>query len=500
MNLRKYDAQPSQALILPRAASSRARGSLSIWLGLLLISCLEFGCGGGVARDPYATLANNRASPSAQLDAMSRLDTPTPTPRYLSELVRIVLSPQYLESTRKAAFTRLLRHDPDRLDEALSTSLSRIQPADYRSWMITRLGELDRKQLTKAIIRSWAMPGSYWNRDQPRAEPEALARMYGGQDKVPVALLDTLLSSSPSIERNLRARCWELMVSTGQTELLIDLVNDDELTGSDSLLLDMRASINELGVVPKNKEEILWIRELQTPAYEGYWKRMSEAFALLDESRRARLSTRELAVAVAAAQHRPELLELDDQALYELLEQEIGQHGTRYTADFSGWKIDITERLNDIRGKLTWGDLVAMLLAREALRDGPFRAHLFDQADRDMIDTTTEFGGVIRLDSKGRFELVEYPARSRISDEKFLAPQALFDDGYTALFHFHNHAQKYDNRRHAGPHMGDLQYAEETGANCLVFTFVKPNLLNVDFYRSDAVVVDLGTIQRPEQG
>ncbi|MAJ46173.1 MAG: hypothetical protein CMJ57_02460 [Planctomycetaceae bacterium] len=469
-------------------------------LSFLMISCLASGCGGGAARDPYATLANNRASPTAQLDAMNRLDTPTPAPRYLSELTRIVLSPKYLESTRKAAFSRLLRHDPDQLDEALSTSLSRIEPADYRAWIITRLGELDRKQLTKAIIRSWAMPTAYWNRDQRRAEPEALALMYGGQDKVPVALLDTLLNASPTIERNLRARCWELMVTTGQTDLLIELINDDELTGSDPLLLDMRRSVNELGVVPKNKEEILWIRELQTPAYERYWKQMSEAFALLEESRRSQLSTRELAVAVAAAQHRPELLELDDQALYDLLKREIGQHGTRYNADFSGWKIDITERLSDVRDKVTWGDLLAMLLAREALRDTPFQTHLFDQADRDMIDTTTEFGGVIRLDAQGRFELVEHPARSRISDEKFLAPQSLFDDGYTALFHFHNHAQKYDNRRHAGPHMGDLQYAEETGANCLVFTFVKPDLLNVDFYRSDAVVVDLGTIQRPNQG
>ena len=48
--------------------------------------------------------------------------------------------------------------------------------------------------------------------------------------------------------------------------------------------------------------------------------------------------------------------------------------------------------------------------------------------------------------------------------------------------------------------MGDLEYADETGANCLVFTYVKPDLLNVDFYRSDAVVVDLGTVQRPNQG
>ena len=473
----------------------RSWGVLAAFLVLL-----GSGCGAGAPRDPYATLGNTRASPSSQIDAFSRLDSPSPSPRYLNELQRITLSPNYLESVRKAAFNRLANYDPTKLDEALATSLSRLQPADFRSWIIKRVGELDRRALTKAVIRSWAMPTSYWERDQERPEPVALARMYGGDEKVTVVLLDTLLKSSPIVERNLRARCWELIVDLGKTELLVQLVNDPQLTGNDPLLLDMRSSINELGVLPRNKEEILWIRELKKEAYADYWQQMADSLVLLDEDRRRTLATRELAVVVAAATHRPELLKLDTDALYDLLAAQIKTSGTRYSADFSGWKIKISERLTDVRDKVTWGDLAAMVLAREALGDPEFQAHLFDQADRDMIDTTTEYGGVIRLDSQGLFELVEHLPRSRVSDEKFLAPQSLFDEGYTALFHFHNHAQNYSNRRHAGPHMGDLQYAEETGANCLVFTYVKPDLMNVDFYRADNVVVDLGTVQRPNQG
>ena len=468
-------------------------------LGLLLVLCGS-GCGPGAPRDPYATLNNQRASPGAQMDALARLDSPNPTPRYLDELARLTLSPNYLESVRKSAFNRLANYDLTKLDETLSTSLSRLQPAEFRSWVITRLGELDRKALTKAIIRSWAMPKPYWERDLPRPEPITLAAMYGGDDKVTLVLLDTLLKSSPVIERNLRARCWELMVDLGETELLVKLVNDDQLVGDDQLLLDMRSSINELGVLPRNKEEILWIRELKDETYTAYWQQMAESLARLDESRRRTLATRELAVVVAAAAHRPDLLSMDTPALYELLGAQIKTSGTRYSADFSGWNIKISERLSDVRDKVTWGDLAAMVLAREALQDPEFLDHLFDQADRDMIDSTTEYGGVIRLDSQGRFELVEHLPRSRVSDEKYLAPQSLFDDGYTALFHFHNHAQNYSNRQHAGPHMGDLEYADETGANCLVFTYVKPDLMNVDFYRSDAVVVDLGTVQRPNQG
>lgn len=85
-----------------------------------------------------------------------------------------------------------------------------------------------------------------------------------------------------------------------------------------------------------------------------------------------------------------------------------------------------------------------------------------------------------------------------MADDRYLASSKLFKDGYTALYHFHNHAQKYRNERYAGPHLGDFEYADETGVNGLVFTFVDEETLNVDFYREDSFVVDLGTITRPE--
>lgn len=189
---------------------------------------------------------------------------------------------------------------------------------------------------------------------------------------------------------------------------------------------------------------------------------------------------------------------MSDQALDRMLQQEIDDNGRRYKADFSGWNIKVTERLSDVRDRLVWGDQAAMLLAREALRSQAFVAHVFDYADRDMVDRTTEFGGIVELDSKGRFELIEYEPRARVADDRYLASSKLFKDGYTALFHFHNHAQKYRNERYAGPHLGDFEYADETGVNGLVFTFVDEETLNVDFYREGSVVVDLGTITRPE--
>ena len=106
---------------------------------------------------------------------------------------------------------------------------------------------------------------------------------------------------------------------------------------------------------------------------------------------------------------------------------------------------------------------------------------------------------LMRLDDQGRFELVEYPPQSRGSDVKFEGSNAMFDQGYDALFHFHNHAQAYDNSRYAGPHFGDFNYSDATGVNGLVFTFIDRNTINADFYRRGQVVIDLGTFPRPEK-
>jgi hypothetical protein len=42
-----------------------------------------------------------------------------------------------------------------------------------------------------------------------------------------------------------------------------------------------------------------------------------------------------------------------------------------------------------------------------------------------------------------------------------------------------------------------MAYADNTRANCLLFTFVDENTMNVDYYRHDGVLVDLGVILRP---
>jgi hypothetical protein len=210
------------------------------------------------------------------------------------------------------------------------------------------------------------------------------------------------------------------------------------------------------------------------------------------------LELRDLPIVVAASIHDPELLNADKQTMYDQLRAALAARRKHIDSGrFEGFPGSYDQRLNDHRKVLTWGDLAALTLALRAADVTQVADHLFDYAERDRLDKSTEYGGVITLDSRGRFEIIEFPPRFREADNRFVASQAMMDAGYTAVFHFHFHAQKYTNGRYASPGIGDVNYAENLRVNCLVFTFVNEDTMNMDYYRHTRVIVDLGEVARP---
>ena len=206
---------------------------------------------------------------------------------------------------------------------------------------------------------------------------------------------------------------------------------------------------------------------------------------------------RDIPVVAAVAVVRPELLKADRDALFaevsaRLSRDRIKRHG----ASFEGYGTQLAETTRAHEKEMTWGDCAAILITIAALDDAAVRKHLFDMADRDLSDRTTEYGGLLQLDASGRFELIEYQPQSRGSDVRFEASGKMFEDGYDAIAHFHFHAQAYDNRRYAGPHLGDFSYADATGVNGLMFCYIDSNTMNADFYRHGQVVIDLGEVLR----
>jgi hypothetical protein len=129
------------------------------------------------------------------------------------------------------------------------------------------------------------------------------------------------------------------------------------------------------------------------------------------------------------------------------------------------------------------------------MQDRALVSTIFSQAEADRTDDTTEYGGVIDLTAIGP-QAVQYEPMARINRWKYVPSQTMIQHLYMALAHYHFHAQAYRNGAHAGPGQGDLRMANNLRPNCVVFTFIARDKLNVDYYQSGDVVIDLGTIYR----
>lgn len=453
------------------------------------------GCSSPVrVENPMGTLANPADGPRRLAGAMEALDADPTNEAYLKALREIIWRPLYVVSTREAAFDRLLVYDEPGLKRTIRLYLPRMGARAWQERLFELIVEHGWSDLGPAIVSAWARPIPFVE-DFDRAEYHALVKLYGSGNVIDVVFALLIEATGQPF---LRVRCWELLTRLGQGPRLVALLADETIAPDDQMLTDLRAVAVELGAIPRNREEILWARKLCEPSRAEFFAQAAAAVRRLPDSRRGELELRDLPVIVAADLHDSWLADADKQALYERVEAELHSKRTHIDPDrFQGFPGSYPQRLYESRDELTWGDLAALLMAIRAMEVPEVAAHLFSYADRDREDKSCEYGGIIRLDDRGRFEIIEFPPRFRRRDNEFIASQQMMDAAYTALFQFHLHAQKYDNERYAGPGMGDVNYADNTRANCLVFTFINRDTLNIDYYRYDAVIVDLGEIERP---
>jgi hypothetical protein len=410
-------------------------------------------------------------------------------------LRRMVAAEGYAIDARERAFALLLETDRKALVEALENSLPRMGDIAWRERVCTLIADAEINELVQTLIRAWANPATGFSTKE-RPERIALGRIVG-EDSVSATLLSTMREANPATQANLRARCWELLVKSGDAAKLRALLADPAATTGDSMLTDLARLSTELGVLPTTREEILWARKLCEPTRSAFLGSARDALAAMPKERRESVEIRSLPIAVAAKARRPELLTATDGEIYAEIERRIAGR-RKASPDFTGYGDGFSETLYSQRERASWSDLAAMVILLDILEDEAFRRHLFEQADQDREDISTEYGGVILLDSSGRGEIRGFEPRVKQGDLRFESPQALFDALYTGLFHFHNHTQKYENAKYAGPHMGDFDFSESSRCNGVVFTFITADLIDVDFYRYGRFVVDLGAVGRPQ--
>ncbi|MBC8309330.1 MAG: hypothetical protein ISR75_02950 [Phycisphaerales bacterium] len=463
---------------------------------LIILTLLLIRCGGITMTNPHSVLNETGRSSSVHIQAMELLDLEVgiENQSYKDKLQRMLWSPGYTNDARMAALHRLWESDREGTIRVIRQRLPRLENWSWLTVLCAWIADENVIELDEALISSWAVPTPMVKGEEERPEYQALVQLVG-KDAVVDVIFTSLVESNKTWKQGYRTRCWELLHRLAERNRLTELLNNEMISEDDSFLVDLRKAMNDFGIVPLRREEILWIRELSKPKYQSFWKEAIDALSEINEQRRSRLEMRDIPIAVSLKRHgEPGALSRPTEEIISKVESAISEMHHYFEYEGGGSYDAGSELLKTHKSKLTWGDAIALEIALKALDVQEVRSHLFDFARRDLLDTTTEYGGVIALDNEGRFEILEFEPRVRHHDRRFNASQDMFDAAYTALFHFHFHAQKYRNGDHAGPGMGDKNYASNTRANCLVFTFVNENTINVDYYRHTDVVVDLGTI------
>jgi len=430
-----------------------------------------------------------------------------------SQLRKLVWGPRFPLELRRAAVESLLS-DPDPEVEAELKELVGLRlPTENSLTIVTELCEATAArrwdELTPAVVRSFSRPVAGVP-DTDRPEFDCLRELHPGMP-VEQVVYNVFIDppeegGPPGVPWTARTRfdAWNLLGrldadATFIREVLREPASPDE---PDPLLAAIRASVDDLRAVPRTAEELRWVASLRSgedQADQTWWQEASEAIAGLTVTDAAWLEVRHAEPVRWAARHRPTLLEATRAELLELLAARIDGRAVHRRTERHPGKPPLRDRLSERRDELRWGDLVAILVIDEALRDPDVAEAMFVQTEMDHEDRTTEYGGVLSSGGGGGFKATLYPPRpgARKGDTQFVASQDMIDQSNRSLAHYHFHAQRRQNAEFAGPSPGDLAYAARYRRSCLVLTSLGSDLLALDYYQPNGAVIDLGELRRP---
>ena len=424
-------------------------------------------------------------------------------PRLRERLARLLLADETtdgLADSRRLVILRLPLEPDQRLAETL------IRAAVDRGWT----------RATPALVRRLAevpYPGD----QAARPEPPAIRALNADRpfDRV---LFETLLDPYviPGQREDIRTlRCRRaaldvlgLIDPAGEALPRMALGASEITRGPDAVRIIrlLRRGHEELGVTPRTGRSFEWMARVLSDARaaDTSWRRgVAAAIASLPEDRRTGLRLFHLEPIRWAADARPAWLTASRERLLETVASRLeGRAFNRRTAEIGIDRSGLDERFGDHRDAMSWADALALLAVDEALRSPSLMTRLFDLAELDRADTSTEYGGLLwagpALDPAGaRAQLFMPRTGDRISDTAFFASEDMIRSGDRALAHFHFQVADRRNADFAGPSGPDLAFARRSGRAGVVFTSLRGDRLAVDYYQPTGVIVDLGEIERP---
>lgn len=496
--------------------------------------------------DDVATIMDANAGANKRTKAVERLWAAAESGAYDRASARETLKTVVWKSSapaplRQAVYSRLLGDTSPGAAED-TRKLLRLRLPTETQWPViddvckaiaARAGDPAWRELSGALVRSYArrVPTPP---DADRPERAALLALYPGESIEQIAFniylrpqgevnSGELPGQTPELIEKQRQAAWELLgrldADGGKRAAMLASAPSDE-----PALRPIVRCARELKVVPVTGSELSWLGRLIEGADAAggsgdggaWWSEASAAVARLDSEQLKGLQLRHIEPARWAAKNKQEWLSAGRSALLTELESRLeGRRKWRKTADMGESGRLSKEMLKDWRDELAWGDALTILVIDEALRSPGVVTELFQQAQADRADTSTEHGGGIwavdavpggaaapkwRPSGTGTMFLARaYNPRpgQRVNDRTYTAPEELFvaeGSGGRSLCHYHFHVQTDNNADYAGPGFGDIEYASTHGRACLVFTGVRKGVLNADYYHRGGVMIDLGEL------
>ncbi len=487
------------------------------------------GCSGAASSRVEPTATQKARDETAQVDdrieAVEQIWAARGADRLAAreQLKRIIWSARSPAPVRIAAIGKLI-DDAEDVGNADTRAMCRLliptEPnSAVRDYVCQQASQRQWTEMIPAIVRAWSRRSDV--ADAQRAERAAVQALAPGKP-VEETVFEVFSAPIPA-EVTGNARDWASKAKSAAYEVLGRIDPDGSVrtrllastpsagAGSDAMTAAMQACAAELLCVPITAEQMNWVvklrdsgNQLDAQRRQQWWAQTAAAVRSLDRSRCGPVALRNLEAIRWASANAPSMLAMTRDQLLDQLKTQLSDRRfyTRFAGTDAGGET-FAENLSDNRDKLTWADLLTVLVIDQAVRSGAVVKALSQQIARDMKDTSTEYGGVLESGDLGgagggpAFSATLYPPRptARQGDKKFVASDDLLAHGGWSLAHYHFHAQEYRNGSYAGPGSGDMDYARIQGRACIVITPVNEREANVDYYQGNGARLDLGTIE-----
>lgn len=462
---------------------------------LVLIALWLSSCGPTAFEDPLARMMDRNASMSIRFKAARQLERESPDdPKRIAALRELVWIKYQPTELRCYAIDELIEHDEAEARQFLSRRLMIVNDWKTYDHIHKIVEERNWTDFTPGLVRRYAIQVGFID-DLKRPERELIAALNPNQE-VEAVILRVFADPDYAKRIETRAAAWALLNRLVDREKLMAMLM--ELQTQEPLVLDLQAGARELHVTADSMETITWLRVLRTEEHREFWAKARAAVARLNAEQRKGLKLRHLGLLARLYETNDPMLGKSRADLMRQLSGFVSAQQHYYKGPtFDGPMDSVPQRLYEWRDELCWGDLAVMNAITRTFGDPATIAEWFQQAEADMRDEISEHGGLLRWDERGELAAVAYRPQFRKHDLAYYATKQMILDAYTALAHYHFHAQKYRNVDYAGPGMGDQKRIGGIQRfNGLVLTFISENKLNVDYYCGRKVIVDLGSIHR----